>query len=107
VIRQAGLGLHAAARGVSATLVAPVWGGRVWLVGEVSGELAGRGGADRIPAVRLPPRRLSFVGRTKELGEIAAGLGRYAVVTLTGVGGVGKTATRCLEGISGGCLEVS
>ena len=59
---------------------------------EVFGEFAGRGGAGRDPAVRLPPRRSSFVGRTAELGEIAARLGRYAVVTLTGVGGVGKTA---------------
>ena len=32
------------------------------------------------------------MGRTADLGEIAARLGRYAVVTLTGVGGVGKTA---------------
>ena len=32
------------------------------------------------------------MGRTAELGEIAARLGRHAVVTLTGVGGVGKTA---------------
>ena len=32
------------------------------------------------------------MGRTAELGEIAARLGRYAVVTLVGVGGVGKTA---------------
>jgi hypothetical protein len=32
------------------------------------------------------------VGRATELGEIAARLGRYAVVTLVGVGGVGKTA---------------
>ena len=42
--------------------------------------------------VRLPPRRSSFVGRTADLGEIAARLGRYPVVTLTGAGGVGKTA---------------
>jgi predicted ATPase/DNA-binding CsgD family transcriptional regulator len=63
-------------------------------VGEVSGEIAGRGGdAGRDRAVmRLPPRRSSFVGRTVDLGEIATRLGRYAVVTLTGVGGVGKTA---------------
>jgi predicted ATPase/DNA-binding CsgD family transcriptional regulator len=61
-------------------------------VGEVSGELAGRGGAGRNPAVRLPPRRSSFVGRTTDLEEIAARLGRYVVVMLTGVGGVGKTA---------------
>ena len=32
------------------------------------------------------------MGRAAELGEIAARLGRYAVVTLIGVGGVGKTA---------------
>jgi hypothetical protein len=44
------------------------------------------------PTVRLPPRRSSFVGRAAELGEIAARLGRHAVVTLVGVGGVGKTA---------------
>ena len=31
-------------------------------------------------------------GRTADLGEIAARLARYPVVTLTGVGGVGKTA---------------
>ena len=42
--------------------------------------------------MRLPPRRLSFVGRTADLGEVAARLARYPVVTLTGVGGVGKTA---------------
>jgi hypothetical protein len=53
-------------------------------MGEVSGQ-------DRA-VVRLPPRRFSFVGRTVDLGEIAARLGRYAVVTLTGVGGIGKTA---------------
>ncbi len=60
---------------------------------EVFGEPVGRGhvGRDRA-AVRLPPRRSSFVGRTAELGEIAARLGRHAVVTLVGVGGVGKTA---------------
>ena len=61
---------------------------------EVFGERAGHGadgGLDR-PTVRLPPRRSSFVGRAAELGEIAARLGRYAVVTLVGVGGVGKTA---------------
>jgi predicted ATPase/DNA-binding CsgD family transcriptional regulator len=42
--------------------------------------------------VLLPPRRSSFVGRTADLGEVAARLARYPVVTLTGVGGVGKTA---------------
>src|SRR5947207_117521 len=84
--------LAPAPRGYSPTRMGTVWGGRVWLVGEVSGELADRGGAGRDPAVRLPPRRSSFVGRTAELGEIAARLGRHTVVTLTGVGGVGKTA---------------
>jgi predicted ATPase/DNA-binding CsgD family transcriptional regulator len=42
--------------------------------------------------VRLPPRRASFVGRTADLDGIAARLARYPVLTLTGVGGVGKTA---------------
>lgn len=60
---------------------------------EVPGQFAGRdGGTARDRAVRLPPRRFSFVGRTADLAEIAARLGRYPVVTLTGVGGVGKTA---------------
>jgi len=61
------------------------------LVGEFSGDLAGHGDTDRV-GVRLPPRRLSFVGRTADLGEVRARLARYPVVTLTGVGGVGKTA---------------
>jgi len=63
------------------------------LVGEFSGDFAGHGVAGRARvAVRLPPRRSPFVGRTADLGEIAARLARYPVVTLTGVGGVGKTA---------------
>ena len=63
------------------------------LVGEFSGDFAAHGDTGRARvAVRLPPRRPSFVGRTADLGEIAAGLARYPVVTLTGVGGVGKTA---------------
>jgi predicted ATPase len=62
-------------------------------VGEFSGDFAGQGDTHRAQAaVRLPPRRLSFVGRTADLGEIAARLARYPVVTLTGVGGVGKSA---------------
>jgi predicted ATPase/DNA-binding CsgD family transcriptional regulator len=56
-------------------------------------DFTGHGDTDRARvAVRLPPRRLSFVGRTADLGEIAARLARYPMVTLTGVGGVGKTA---------------
>jgi Mrp family chromosome partitioning ATPase len=64
------------------------------VVGEVSGEPAGRrGDADRDwPAAGLLPRRSAFVGRSAELEEIAARLRRHAVVTLVGVGGVGKTA---------------
>ena len=63
------------------------------LVGELSGDFAGRGAARGAGvAVRLPPRRLSFVGRTEDLGEVAGRLARYPVLTLTGVGGVGKTA---------------
>lgn len=40
----------------------------------------------------LPPRRSSFVGRAAELAEIASRLESCAVVSLVGVGGVGKTA---------------
>ena len=75
-------------------MVVPGSGRYGWLVGEVLGQFAVRGSdasPDR-PTVRLPPRRSSFVGRTADLGEIAARLARHAVVTLTGVGGVGKTA---------------
>ena len=46
--------------------------------------------AGRDRAVRLPPRRFSFVGRTADLAEVAARLGRYPVVThgsvLAGIG---------------------
>ena len=60
---------------------------------EVPGQFAGRDGdAGRDRAVRLPPKRFSFMGRTADLAEVAARLGRHPVVTLTGVGGVGKTA---------------
>src|SRR5215471_20614443 len=63
------------------------------MAAEVPGQFAGRDGdAGRGPAVRLPPRRFSFVGRTADLAEVAGRLGRYPVVTLTGPGGVGKTA---------------
>ena len=39
----------------------------------------------------LPARQTSFVGRDKELGKIADALRSAPMVTLTGVGGVGKT----------------
>ncbi len=60
----------------------------------------------RVPGLRtdFPPLRgldsslgnlrraaTSFVGRESELGEIAATVGAHRLVTLTGVGGVGKT----------------
>ena len=39
----------------------------------------------------LPVQHSSFVGRTREVAELAALLGDARIVTLTGVGGVGKT----------------
>jgi predicted ATPase/class 3 adenylate cyclase len=39
----------------------------------------------------LPRQRTAFVGRQRELSELATLLGDAAVVTLVGVGGVGKT----------------
>ena len=39
----------------------------------------------------LPNPRTSFVGREREVGELAVLLGEARLVTLTGVGGVGKT----------------
>jgi len=41
----------------------------------------------------LPLALTSFVGRDKELAEIAALVGHHRMVTLTGAGGVGKTQT--------------
>src|SRR3954470_8479716 len=43
----------------------------------------------------LPARHTSFVGRQREVAEIAALLGETRLVTLTGVGGVGKTRLAC------------
>jgi class 3 adenylate cyclase len=45
---------------------------------------------DAFPS-NLPMQRTAFVGRHRELSEIAALLDEAAVVTLIGVGGVGKT----------------
>jgi predicted ATPase/class 3 adenylate cyclase len=39
----------------------------------------------------LPVQPTSFVGRSGEVGDLGAELGRAALVTVTGVGGVGKT----------------
>ncbi|WP_282793905.1 NB-ARC domain-containing protein [Streptomyces sp. CC224B] len=47
----------------------------------------------RGPQAARPPggRDSELIGRTDELAELAARLGRHRLVTLTGVGGVGKT----------------
>jgi predicted ATPase/class 3 adenylate cyclase len=39
----------------------------------------------------LPPQVSSFIGRQAEVSRVAAALGESRVVTITGVGGVGKT----------------
>jgi predicted ATPase/DNA-binding CsgD family transcriptional regulator len=49
---------------------------------------AGRG---RIRVGNLPPPLTSFIGRRTELAELGPLLGQRRLVTLTGVGGVGKT----------------
>src|SRR5437870_2303813 len=81
---------------MNAAWVRRFWSERAGAASRVTGVTCRSGvpGLARLdrPAVRLPPRRSSFVGRTADLGEIAARLTRHAVVTLTGVGGVGKTA---------------
>jgi predicted ATPase/class 3 adenylate cyclase len=56
-------------------------------------------GQGRFPPIRafdvfrgnLPLSTSSFVGRHRELEEVSVALGSYRLVTLTGVGGVGKT----------------
>jgi predicted ATPase/class 3 adenylate cyclase len=56
-------------------------------------------GAGTFPTLRsldaspgnLPVQTTRFVGRAEELGRVAAGLDQSRLVTLTGVGGVGKT----------------
>jgi len=39
----------------------------------------------------LPPQRTSFIGREREIAEVRALLGEHRLVTLTGIGGCGKT----------------
>src|SRR6201999_534962 len=48
------------------------------------------GGAPQVMRA-LPVETSTFVGRGHELGELAASLAHTRLLTLTGVGGVGKT----------------
>jgi predicted ATPase/DNA-binding NarL/FixJ family response regulator len=54
-------------------------------------EGAGRPAGQASPGQRLPRPLTSFVGRERELAAVAALLGAHRLVTLTGVGGCGKT----------------
>src|SRR5262249_20132279 len=62
-------------------------------------QLLGTGCAAEVPPLRtlssvpgnLPPQLSSFVGRTTELARLREELARQRLLTLTGVGGVGKT----------------
>ena len=70
--------------------------GRRWDLGSAIGQPSReRAGAMPRTAARsggnLPVERTSFVGRRRELGEIRRLLGESRLVTLTGVGGTGKT----------------
>lgn len=47
--------------------------------------------ADERPANNLPDQRTHFIGRERELAECARLLGDTRVLTLTGIGGCGKT----------------
>lgn len=68
---------------------------------------------DQFPALRsldvlsnnLPPKLTSFVGREREVAEIAALLREHRLVTLTGAGGIGKT--RCATQVGADLLEAS
>ena len=53
--------------------------------------LAARAQAPRASAGNLPVPLSSFVGRAVELAELATAMARSPLVTVTGVGGVGKT----------------
>ncbi len=46
-----------------------------------------------VPLVNLPAAMTSFIGRAQELAHIARMLADHRLVTITGVGGIGKTRT--------------
>ena len=48
-------------------------------------------GARRAGASGLPAGRTSFIGRSRDIGEVGRLIGRSRLVTLTGPGGIGKT----------------
>ena len=69
------------------------------------------GGSDPTGGAVVPPPAGSFVGRARELAELAEALERPGLVTLTGRGGVGKSrlaaeAARRATGYDGGSLWV-
>jgi predicted ATPase/class 3 adenylate cyclase len=65
-----------------------------------------------VAAGNLPSQSTSFLGREHDLAEITAMIRRARLVTLTGVGGVGKTrlslqvAASLSPGFQGGCWQV-
>ena len=77
------LGLAGRARGVFVAAAQ----GRV----QAAEVLAARAQAPGASAGNLPVPLSSFVGRAVELAELAAAMARSPLVTVTGVGGVGKT----------------
>ena len=52
---------------------------------------SGAGRRDTTPRHNLPAQLTRFIGRENELGQVKAMLERYRLVTLTSVGGTGKT----------------
>jgi predicted ATPase/class 3 adenylate cyclase len=60
------------------------------LHGDLPREFPPLRGVDTYPT-NLPQQLTSFVGRADEISEVCTALGEVRIVTLTGVGGVGKT----------------
>jgi predicted ATPase/DNA-binding winged helix-turn-helix (wHTH) protein len=77
--------------GVDRDLVLTVSGRGYQFTGQVSyGAVEPPGAASAMPAA-LPARRADFIGRTRELDELAALAQAQRFVTIVGCGGVGKT----------------